>query len=296
VAMSPSDLTLQVVSAGAKTFLVRAGMAIGRNTVELEGREVLLLADSAAIDLNASGIGAGQTATVAIHFEEQSAKDPPSEGDVDEDTRFHELAVITVHAGAPPAATAAGDPFIVLGSIAFDTMSITTAGRQLAQLRASLVGAPPAPAVTAVDVPTGVEGTSFTMNITGTDLSGASTVTFSGVGVTAVILPGGTGTNLPVTVTVGATAALGSYTFTVTTPGGTASSAGIPAASFTVNAPIPTITSLSVSSAAQGDTISAVINGTGLGAASAVAFLGGGVTATILPGGSTTSVNVSLVV
>jgi hypothetical protein len=281
VSMTPSDLTLAVVSAGDKTFQVRAGMAIGRNTLELEGREVLLLGDSAPIDLDTSGVVAGQTATVTIHYEEQTAKDPPSEGDVDEDTRSLEVAVIAVHAGAPPATTAAGDPYIVLGAIDYDTMTVTTAGRQLAQLRASLIGAPPAPAITAISVGTGLQGTSFTANISGTDLTGASAVTFSGSGVTAAINAGGTSTNLPVTITVAAAATLGAHTFTVTTTGGTAGSTGIAAASFAVGAPLPTVTSISAASALQGDTLNLSIGGTNLTGASAVTFSGSGVTAAI---------------
>src|SRR5262245_13735005 len=57
--------------------------------------------------------------------------------------------------------------------------------------------------------------------VRGTNLTGATSVNFSGSGVTATILPGGTATNLPITINVSGNAAVGAQTVTVTTPGGT---------------------------------------------------------------------------
>ena len=263
VALSPSDLTLQLVSLADKTFLVRAGMAIGCNSAELEGREVLLLADSAPIDLDTSGIGAGQTATVAIHYQEQTAKDPPSEGDVDEDTRFEEQAVITVHSGAPPATTAAGDPYIVLGTVAYDTMTLGVTGRMLAQIRASLIGAAPLPTVTSITPSTGVQGSTFTATITGTHLTGAILVKFSDPGITVSSFTVVDDGHVQVTVSVGATVAAGGYTVTVTPTAGSGTSA---ANLFTVTAAVPTITSVTGATVIANGvaTPGVVINGTHL--------------------------------
>ena len=60
--------------------------------------------------------------------------------------------------------------------------------------------------------------------ITGTGLSGATAVEFAGNGVKAVILAGGKDTELLVRISVAADAAPGDRSFTVTTPGGPASS------------------------------------------------------------------------
>jgi hypothetical protein len=56
--------------------------------------------------------------------------------------------------------------------------------------------------------------------IHGTNLSNAVSVTFGGPGVSAVIVPGGTSTNLGITITIAANAAVGPQTVTVTTQGG----------------------------------------------------------------------------
>jgi hypothetical protein len=56
--------------------------------------------------------------------------------------------------------------------------------------------------------------------------------------------------------------------------------------------PQPTITSFSVTSGAPGSSISAVINGTNLSGATSIVFIGTGVTATIQPGGTSTSIPV----
>lgn len=294
VALGASDLTIEPVPA-TKTFRVKAGMAIGRNLTESEGREVILLADTPPIDLVAAGIGAGDTASVTIHFEEHGAKDPPSEGDVDEDTRLKEVAVVAVHKNPAsiPATTAAGDPFIVLGTIVFDTMTAGVGGRQLAQLRASLLGAapPPAPSVASIGGVTTVTagGPAITMTINGSNLAGG-TVTFpTDPGVTASVVSSTPGT-ITVNVTATGSAVAGTKTFVVTTAGGTAPS---PAGVFlTVSAAAspPAISAIDVHSAVQGTTVPATITGVTLTGATAVTFSGTGVTAAIQPGGSATSV------
>ncbi len=63
--------------------------------------------------------------------------------------------------------------------------------------------------------------------ITGTGLLGATGIEFSGKGVTAVILPGTKDTELHIRITATADAAPGDRTFTLTTPGGTATSGNV---------------------------------------------------------------------
>src|SRR5436190_12384559 len=83
--LTPADLTLEVVSAPAKTFKIKAGTAIAQNLKEQEGRELILVDDSAPIDLVAAGIGDKQVAVVSLHWE-QITSDLSTEGEVSEDT------------------------------------------------------------------------------------------------------------------------------------------------------------------------------------------------------------------
>jgi len=91
-----------------------------------------------------------------------------------------------------------------------------------------LLGQPPSqpqpPTISAIEPASGVQGSTLDAVITGTNLSGATAVTFSGEGVTATIREGGTDTTLPITITIAEDAPLGPRTFSVTTPGGTAQS------------------------------------------------------------------------
>lgn len=295
VAMTPNDLTLEVVSAADKTFRVRAGMAISRNTVSSEGMELILDESSAPIDLDSSGIVAGGTAFVALHYEELEAKDPPSEGDVDENTRVKERAILTVHAGPPPAATASGDPFVVLGTLSYDSMAIGTAARQQAFLRASLIApsAVPAPSVSSVSgVVTAAPGATVAMVINGSNLAGATLVSFVDPLLTAII-NSSSATSINVSVSVGAGAVAGPKSFQVTTPGGTAPSPG--GVIFTVigAVPAPSIVGIDVHDVAQGTNVPAVITGTNLLGVSAVSF-GANVTVTIGAGGTAVSLPVTL--
>src|SRR5205823_10530244 len=91
----------------------------------------------------------------------------------------------------------------------------------------------PLPLITAITPQTAVARTSFTMTVTGTNLSGATAARFDGFGIVATIQPGGTATSLSLLVTVGDPLPLGSRTLTITTPGGTSA----PFSGFTVLPP-----------------------------------------------------------
>lgn len=81
-----------------------------------------------------------------------------------------------------------------------DVAVATSAGS--ATKTAGFAVAQPAPTVTGISPASGAQGTSFAATISGTALGSASSVAFSGTGVTAVINSGGTPTELPVTITV----------------------------------------------------------------------------------------------
>jgi hypothetical protein len=295
VAIGPDDLKLEIVNAAAKTFRVRAGMAIGRNDGAAEGKELILPEDSAAIDLDDRGIAAGGTAFISLHFVEQAAKDPPSEGDVDEDTRFRENAVVEVHPSMPPALAANGEPYIVLGSIAYDTMAISATSRHEAKLRSSLIAVAPVPIVSSVGGTTTVAAgaAAVAMVINGVNLSGASAVLFSDPAVTAVVTASSPNT-LNVNVTAAAGASAGPKSFQVVTPAGVGSSPGGVVFTVTGAIPAPALTGINLHALGQGGSISAVITGTNLGAATGVSFAGTGVTATIDVGGTPTSLPLTI--
>src|SRR5213593_608275 len=153
------------------------------------------------------------------------------------------------------------------------------------------VTSPAPPAITGISPSSGTPGTSVPATISGTDLNGATAVTFSGSGVTATIGTGGTATSLPITVTIAAGASTDTRTLTVTTGIGTS----LPFTGFTVTSPAPpAITGISPSSGIPGTSVPATISGTGLGGATAVTFSGSGVTATIGTGGTATSLPITV--
>jgi len=290
---------LKFFGISGKTFRVRAGMAISRRPADLEGKEIVLAEDSAPIDLDSEGIGAGGTAYVTVHFEEEEAKDPPSEGDVDENTRVREKTVLKVHPSAPPALAPNGEEYVVLGTITYTSMAEGYGPRMQAQLRASLLGLPavPAPTIASLSGTTSATagGPAVAMVINGTNLAGATAVTFADPAVTAAIT-GTAATTVNVTVTVGAAAVPGPKTFQLQAPGGTVSSpVGV---TFTVTGavPAPAITGLSVHTATQGSTVTATISGTNLSGATAVAFSATGVTVTINSGGTPTTLPITIAV
>lgn len=139
VPLGPNDLRLFVIDPTAKTFGVHAGMAIGRNVADREGKEIVLRADSAVLDLKSAGISAGGTAYVTIHYEQDEVKEPPSEGDVDANTRVREEPQLTIHPALPPATAPNGEEYILLGKLDFDTMTLNHTVRQQGRIRRALV-------------------------------------------------------------------------------------------------------------------------------------------------------------
>ncbi len=146
-------------------------------------------------------------------------------------------------------------------------------------LAVEATGGPPVlPAITGISPSSGKAGTSFSATISGTDLSGATGVNFSGSGVIAKIGTGGTATSLPINIEIAANAAADVRSVTVTTGAGTSGSF----TGFTVTSSAPKVTSITPSSGAPGGTFPATISGENLTGASAVTFSGSGVRGTIV--------------
>ena len=262
VQITPADLTLE--AAGGTQVRIKRGMAVGSNQVVFEAREIILPAD--ALRDIATVVGAGQTAWVTVNYSEAEGAPVPV-GAVTENSRVDETAEIQLHSADPSGTlTPDGDPLIVLGSVDFDTMAVDNAtSRQTAQIRAALGGSGGGGSpvtVTGISPTTGTPGgPAISAVISGTGLAGATSVVFSGSGVTAAIQPGGTATSINVDITITAGAAPGARTITVASPQGTASGgAGV---NFTVAAPaIPNINSFAPTVAFVGNPVT--ISGTNL--------------------------------
>ena len=171
------------------------------------------------------------------------------------------------------------------------TLTSTSAEARALDVIGYTIAVTPAPTLSSITPSSGAEGTSFSAAIAGTNLTGATAVTFSGSGVTAAIGSGGTATGLPVTVTITTAAAVGSRTLTVTTAAGTSGTI-----SFSVLPPVPAITNIAPASGVDGTSFSATITGTNLTGATAVTFSGSGVTAAIGSGGTSTSLPITITI
>ena len=119
----------------------------------------------------------------------------------------------------------------VSGTRVYAGGGFTTAGGMPAIHLAHWDGSPfPLPRITDIVPVSGTRGTTISAVIVGSNLTGATVVAFSGVGVTAAIENGGTATTIPITVTIAADAVIGLRSVTVTTVGGTS----VPFAGFSV--------------------------------------------------------------
>jgi hypothetical protein len=130
------------------------------------------------------------------------------------------------------------------------------------------------PVLNSISPSSGLQGNTISVTITGTNLSGASAVSFIGTGLTVSNITVISDTQITAAVTIASNAATGSRDLTVSTTVGTSSPL---TGAFTVLA-LPVLSSISPSSGLQGNTISVTITGTNLSGASAVSFNGTGLT------------------
>jgi hypothetical protein len=133
-----------------------------------------------------------------------------------------------------------------------------------------------APTVTGIDPETGDRGeSSYEVIITGTDLTGATSVDFSGTGVSTDSFSVDNATQITAQITIDWDAALTARNVSVTTAGGTGSKNSC----FTITAPVPTVTDADPSSGNRGESSKEVIlTGTGFVDASVVSYSGTGIT------------------
>ena len=171
------------------------------------------------------------------------------------------------------------------GSTTYDVYVVAEDGvpnLQTAPVKVTVTTTTPvsAPTISSFTPDNGVVGTSVT--ITGTNFTNAATVSFNGTAATTVNFV--SGTELTALVPTGATTG----TISVTTAGGTATSA----ASFTVNNPAPTLTSISPNTRVAGSgSFTLTATGTGFVNSSVVNFNGAALTTTF---GSSTSLTATV--
>jgi uncharacterized protein (TIGR03437 family) len=124
------------------------------------------------------------------------------------------------------------------------------------------------PQITSVNPASGQVGTTVALTINGANLSGVTAVQFSpSAGITVSNL-NATATQVTATVTIDASAVVGSRNVFVSSPGGTSNSLA-----FTVQpAPLPQITTLSPTSGQAGNTVALTISGSSLSGVTAVQF------------------------
>src|SRR5712692_8323205 len=146
----------------------------------------------------------------------------------------------------------------------------------------------PVPAITTLSPSSATAGAAAqTLTINGSNFVSTSTVTYNGVGHTATFV---SSTQLTISLSAADQATAGTYPVVVTnpTPGGGASNS----VNFTVNNPVPAITTLSPSSATAGAAAQTlIINGSNFVSTSTVTYNGVGHTATFV---SSTQLTISL--
>jgi uncharacterized protein (TIGR03437 family) len=128
---------------------------------------------------------------------------------------------------------------------------------------------PPAPQIASLSPPAASRGSVVSLTINGSNLSGVTALQFSPSTGIAVSNVNATASQVTATVTIAANAPAGPVSVSVSvTP-----SAGISnPVSFTIQAPVPQITSLSLVSASQGSTVSLSIAGSNLSTVTGVQF------------------------
>jgi hypothetical protein len=109
--------------------------------------------------------------------------------------------------------------------------------------------------------------------LTGTNLTGATAINFSGAGVTASNIVVVNPTTVTATITIAANAGASARSLSVVTAGGNTNTL---VGGFTVVA--PTLTSLTPNTGARGSVVSVTLTGTYLTGATAINFSGAGVT------------------
>lgn len=129
----------------------------------------------------------------------------------------------------------------------------------------------PAPTLTSVSPSSGTQGQTVAVTLTGTNFAAGCMINITGAGITISNTAVASATQITATFAIGATAAAGARSVTVTCPGGTTN-----AVTFTVLG--PTLTAISPNSGAQGQTVAVTLTGTVFAAGCTINLTGAGIT------------------
>jgi titin len=181
---------------------------------------------------------------------------------------------ITVSSFTVNSATQITASITISGSATTGTrdVSVTTPGGMATKTGAFTVNQAPPPTISTVSPNSGVQGQTLSVTITGTYLTGATSVSF-GSGITVNSFTVDSSTQITASITISGSATTGARDVSVTTPGGTATKTG----GFTVNPAPPTTAMVSPNSGIQGQTLDVTISGTCLTGTTSVSF-GSGIT------------------
>ena len=169
-------------------------------------------------------------------------------------------------------------------------VTVTNGGGATTNAVSFTIQTPPVPTLSSISPATGERGTTVTVTLTGTNLSGATGITLApagGVTVSNITVVGPT--EVTASFAIAATAGATARTVTVTTPGGT--SGGV---TFTVLA--PGLTGLSPTSGVGGTKVTVALTGSGLTGATLVNVTGAGVTVSGYTVVSDTTITANLVI
>lgn len=154
----------------------------------------------------------------------------------------------------------------ILGMAILLCVALSGCGREQGVLPPTLISITPA---------AGAEGQTLAVTLAGTNFTTGATIGLSGTGVVVTNTTVVTSSQITATFTIAANAPLVAQNVTVTTSGRTTGSVV-----FTVGPPLPTLTSIVLNSANQGQAMAVTLTGTNFLAGSSIGLSGAGITVT----------------
>ena len=153
-----------------------------------------------------------------------------------------------------------------------NTWIVTSAGSSNI-LTFTVTAAGSAPTLTSVAPNSGRQGTAVNVTLAGSGFIAGATVGATGSGITVSNVTVASSTQITATLTLAANATLGVSGISVTTSGGVSNT--VP---FTVNSPVPTLTSVTPNSGTQATAVNVTLAGTGFITGATVGVAGSGIT------------------
>jgi streptogramin lyase len=153
------------------------------------------------------------------------------------------------------------------------TLQVTDASGAIASNPFALTINPLPPAILSINPPTGVQGTTVPVTITGTNFVTGASVAVNNSGVTVSNVLVASTSQITATFTIASSATLGAANVTVTTSGGTSSPVV-----FTILPPAPVLTSISPSKGVVGMSVGVTLGGSNFVSGSTTVSVTGGVT------------------